>query len=63
MGRHRTDVASGDEYTTDPARLADEIERALREYGSGDDRAMLRDIVFCEGELKAIADALRRMQG
>jgi hypothetical protein len=54
------DIATVDEYTTDPARLADEIERALAKYSSADDRHLLRTITFFEGELRAIVEALRQ---
>jgi len=48
------------DYATDPARIADEIERALREYGIGDDRRLFRAINFFEGELRLIVRALRQ---
>jgi hypothetical protein len=43
----------------DPARLASEIEMALRAYGRNGERRLLTAIDFFEGELALIARALR----
>ena len=49
------------EYDGDnPLRLANEIEAALAKYGSGSDHRMCKAIHFFEGELRLIAECLRR---
>ena len=49
------------EYDGDnPLRLASEIDAALAEYGIGNDGRMCKAIHFFEGELRLIAECLRR---
>lgn len=43
----------------DPARLAASIEQALAYHGRGDPLRLVEGISFYEGELRAIAAALR----
>ena len=44
----------------DPLRLAEEIDAALDKFGLGNNRRMFTGIKFFEGELRLIADCLRR---
>jgi hypothetical protein len=49
------------EYDGDnPLRLANEIDTALAKYGLGSDRRVCKAIHFFEGELRLIAECLRR---
>jgi hypothetical protein len=49
------------EYDGDnPLGLANEIDAALAKYGLGSDRRMCKAIHFFEGELRLIAECLRR---
>ena len=43
-----------------PLRLANEIDAALAKYGLGNDHSMCKAIHFFEGELRLIAECLRR---
>jgi hypothetical protein len=48
-----------DQFTDDPAKLADEIEQALHAYGLHQPRRLFQSLNFFEGELALIVGALR----
>jgi len=54
-------MTTGAEYTGDnPLRLAGDIDAALAKYGFGNDYRLFMSIKFFEGELRLIANCLRR---
>jgi hypothetical protein len=58
---HRDNPMTRVEYDGDnPLQLANEIDAALAKYGLGSNRRMCKAIHFFEGELRLIAECLRR---
>jgi len=49
------------DYDDDPEKIADAIDRALKQWGIGDPVNLFDKIVFFEGELRVIARALREI--